>query len=136
MSCLFCKIINKEIGADFVYEDDKVVAFLDINPVNPGHVLVVPKVHSEQLLELDDEYIMPVMLVIKKIMKALLAQDGVDGINIGQNNYTAAGQVVPHVHFHVIPRKIDDGHRHWPGTAYGQGEAAEVAEKIKKTLLN
>ncbi len=134
MSCLFCKILNKEISADFVYEDEKVAAFLDINPVNPGHVLVLPKIHVEQLHDLDDEYILPVMQVIKKTMKALLAQENVDGINIGQNNYTAAGQVVPHVHFHVIPRKTGDGHRHWPGTAYGQGEAAEIAEKIKKGI--
>ena len=134
MSCLFCKILNKEISADFVYEDEKVAAFLDINPVNPGHVLVLPKIHVEQLHDLDDEYILPVMQVIKKTMKALLAQENVDGINIGQNNYTAAGQVVPHVHFHVIPRKTGDGHRHWPGTAYGQGEAAEIAEKNKKGI--
>ena len=134
MSCLFCKILNKEISADFVYEDEKVAAFLDINPVKPGHVLVLPKIHVEQLHDLDDEYILPVMQVIKKTMKALLAQENVDGINIGQNNYTAAGQVVPHVHFHVIPRKTGDGHRHWPGTAYGQGEAAEIAEKIKKGI--
>ena len=134
MSCLFCKIINKEINAEFVYEDDNVVAFLDINPVNPGHVLVVPKIHVEQLHDLEDEYILPVMQVIKKIMKALLAQENVDGINIGQNNYPAAGQVIPHVHFHVIPRKTNDGHRHWPGTAYAEGEAVAVATKIKAGL--
>ncbi len=132
--CLFCKIINKEINADFIYEDDKIVAFLDINPVNPGHVLVVPKVHAEQLLELEEEYLLPIMLIIKKIMKALFAQDGNEGINIIQNNYSAAGQVIPHVHFHVIPRKAGDGHRHWPGVAYPKGESAIIATKIRKLL--
>ncbi len=134
MDCLFCKIAAHEVDSNIVYEDDKVIAFLDINPVNPGHVLVVPKHHAEQLLELPDEDLFPVMTVTKKVMKALMDQPDVDGVNIMQNNYTAAGQVVPHVHFHVIPRKTGDGHRHWPGLAYKDDEAAAVAGKIKTAI--
>lgn len=134
MDCLFCKIIAKEIGSEVVYEDEKVMAFLDINPINPGHVLVVPKNHAEQLTDLQDEDMLAAMVVVKKIMKALLSQPDVDGINVMQNNYSAAGQVVDHVHFHVIPRKEGDGHRHWPGISYKEGEAKAVAEKIKSSL--
>ncbi|MBU2565945.1 HIT family protein [Patescibacteria group bacterium] len=134
MDCLFCKICAKTIDSDIVYEDEKVIAFLDINPVNPGHVLVLPKIHVEHLVDLSDEDILPVMKVVKKIMKALMSQSDVEGINILQNNYSAAGQVVPHVHFHVIPRKQGDGHRHWPGTAYQEGESAIMAERIKSAL--
>ena len=134
MDCLFCKIAAHEIESDIVYEDDKVIAFLDINPVNPGHVLVVPKKHTEHLLDLSDELVLPVMSVVKKIMKALMNQPEVEGINVMQNNYAAAGQVVPHVHFHVIPRKEGDGHRHWPGTSYADGEAEQVAKLIRDKI--
>lgn len=134
MDCLFCKIAAKEVNSDIVYEDDNVIAFLDINPVNPGHVLVVPKTHSEQLLDLSDELSGPVMTVIKKVMQALMELPDVEGVNVVQNNYAAAGQVVPHVHFHVIPRKEGDGHRHWPGVAYANGEAALMAAKLKDAI--
>ncbi len=134
MDCLFCKIISKEIDSKIIYEDDKVIAFLDINPVNHGHTLVVPKKHAEQLLDLPDELAEATMKVIKKIMSALMAQAEVKGINVVQNNYAAAGQVVPHVHFHVIPRKAGDGHRHWPGMAYGEGEAASMSQKLKDAI--
>lgn len=134
MDCLFCKIAAGEVDSQTVYEDDKVIAFLDINPVNPGHVLVVPKEHAEQLLELGDELTQPVMTVVKKVMQALMNQPDVEGVNIMQNNYAAAGQVVPHVHFHVIPRKEGDGHRHWPGIAYREGEAALIAMKLKDAI--
>jgi histidine triad (HIT) family protein len=135
MDCLFCKIAAKEINSNIVYEDEKIIAFLDNNPVNPGHVLIVPKIHAEHLPELPDEYSAPVMTVIKKVMQAIMKQPGVDGVNILQNNYSAAGQVIPHVHFHVIPRKTGDGHRHWPGVAYNEGQASEVADKIKEAIV-
>jgi histidine triad (HIT) family protein len=134
MDCLFCKIAAKEVDSNIVYEDDKVIAFLDINPVNPGHVLVVPKDHAEQLLELPEDNIVPVMSVVKKVMKALMDQPDIEGVNIMQNNYAAAGQVVPHVHVHVIPRKTGDGHRHWPGISYGEGEAALMSLKLKDAI--
>jgi len=132
--CLFCKIINKSVPSEIVYEDDRVIAFLDVNPVNPGHVLVVPKFHAEQLLELPEDEILPSVRVVKKVMKAQLNQPEVEGINLVQNNYAAAGQVVPHVHFHVIPRKVGDGHRHWPGIAYKPGEAALVAAMLRDSI--
>ncbi|MBD3281583.1 HIT domain-containing protein [Candidatus Uhrbacteria bacterium] len=131
MDCLFCKIAAHEVESDIIYEDDKVIAFLDINPVNHGHTLVVPKKHSEQLLELPDELAEPVIATIKKIMRALMNLPDVEGVNVMQNNYEAAGQVVPHVHFHVIPRKKGDGHRHWPGIGYAEGEAALMTMKLK-----
>ncbi|MDF1496894.1 MAG: HIT family protein [Patescibacteria group bacterium] len=134
MECLFCKIAAHEVDSNIVYEDDKVIAFLDIYPVNPGHVLVALKDHAEQLLELPDEDLQTVMLAVKKIMKALMNLPDVDGVNILQNNYEAAGQAIPHVHFHVIPRKSGDGYKHWPGSPYAEGNAAEITEKIKEGI--
>ncbi|MFZ6015183.1 MAG: HIT family protein [Patescibacteria group bacterium] len=135
-NCLFCKIANKSVQSDIVYEDNDVIAFLDINPVNPGHTLVVPKAHHEQLLELPEDQILPTVQAVKKVMKALMSLPDVEGVNIVQNNYSAAGQVVPHVHFHVIPRKVGDGHRHWPGIAYAEGEAALIATTLKDAITS
>lgn len=132
--CLFCKIVDKSIPADIVYEDEQVMAFLDINPVNPGHALVVPKQHKEFFWELEAGTCGPVSVVIQKIMHVLVHDLGYEGVNLIQNNGPASGQVIPHVHFHIIPRKVGDGHAHWRGTAYEAGEQAMMAEKIKTGL--
>lgn len=132
--CLFCKIINKEVKSHIVYEDEKTIVFLDINPVNPGHVLVAPKVHTEQLVDLDETYLQAVMKTVKKIMKAQLAQDGVEGVNLLQNNYEAAGQVVPHVHFHLIPRKEKDEKIKVLNSSYKDNQAREVLISLRETI--
>ena len=131
--CLFCKIIDREINAEIVYEDDHVVSFLDINPVNPGHILVVPKQHKEVITELTDEVLANSIKAVK-LMASILLKMPYQGVNIIQNNYSAAGQVVPHVHFHVIPRKEGDGLAHWPGRAYSEGEASKVAETLRSLI--
>ena len=132
MDCLFCQIINKEIPSHTIFEDDKVVAFLDINPVNPGHTLVVPKVHSTTLIEATDEDVIALTLAVKKLAPALCAATECDGWNLEVNNGNAAGQLIDHTHWHIIPRRLDDGLRHWPGHPYAEGEAAKIAEKIKE----
>jgi histidine triad (HIT) family protein len=128
--CVFCKIIKKEIPADIVYEDENCLAFLDITPVNPGHVLLVPKAHYENLYDLPDETLKQLAPIIKKLAIAIKKGVGAEGINLGMNNERPAGQLVPHAHFHIMPRFSNDGYRHWRGTAYKEGEAKEVAEKI------
>lgn len=135
-NCLFCKIIDRSISAEIVYEDKDVIAFLDINPVNHGHVLVVPKIHAAALWDLDDDACCATMPAIKRVMTVLTQNLGYEGTNLIQNNGKAAGQVVPHVHFHVIPRKANDGFTHWQGQAYGDGEAALWAAKIREGLLS
>lgn len=130
--CVFCKIAKGEIPADKIYEDDKFFAFLDINPNNPGHTLIIPKAHYKNLYELPDEVLSEIAPLIKKLAIAVKKSVNADGINIIMNNDRAAGQIVSHAHFHIIPRFADDGLRHWLGKPYSnKEESAKVAEKIK-----
>lgn len=133
-SCIFCKIVRKEIPAHVVYDNDLTMAFLDINPVNPGHLLVVPKAHFADMLATPEETVREVMAVAQRLAKAAVAALGAPGFNIGVNNGPAAGQVVPHMHLHVMPRFQNDGHELWHGKPYGAGEAERVAGKIKEAL--
>lgn len=131
-NCIFCKIIKKEIPSDIVYEDNNVVAFLDISPVNKGHTLVVPKEHYENLFDISENLLHNTINVVKKIGIALNKYS--DGVNLGQNNGRASGQLVDHIHFHVIPRFNYDGLKHWPGKKYQEGESKKVAGEIKRLL--
>ena len=133
--CVFCKIAKGEIPADKIYEDDNFFAFLDINPVNPGHVLVVPKNHYENIYSAPDEILCDIGSLVKKISIAVKQGVNADGINIIMNNESAAGQIVPHVHFHIIPRFSGDGLRHWIGKPYAnKEEVAKIAEKIRSEI--
>jgi histidine triad (HIT) family protein len=136
MDCLFCKIINKEIPSQVVYEDDKALAFLDINPVNPGHVLVLPKNHSTTFLDASDEDLVAMTLAVKKLAPAICSAMACDGWNLEVNNGNAAGQLIDHTHWHIVPRHANDGLKHWPGRPYTEGVAAKVVEKIKNSLLD
>jgi len=130
--CLFCKIVKKEIPSNIVYEDANVIAFLDINPVNFGHTLVVPKVHVENMDDVAENVLVNSIKVVKKIAMALGKIAG--GVNVIQNNKGAAGQLVNHIHFHVIPRYENDGLRHWPGKKYEEGQAEKLMEEVKKAI--
>ncbi|HLC95990.1 MAG TPA: HIT family protein [Candidatus Nanoarchaeia archaeon] len=133
MECVFCKIIAGEIPSAKVYEDKGVIAFLDIAPGNEGHALVVPKKHHEFLTQVPEKELEPLFVCIQKVAKAQQAALGNQGFNVVLNNHTVAGQLVPHVHFHVIPRYDSDGvHIHWPHLK--NPHTKEVAEKIKKFL--
>jgi histidine triad (HIT) family protein len=132
--CLFCKIINKEIPAVIVFEDDNVLAFLDIHPVNPGHTLIVPKIHSEGLLDADDKVLEEMIVATKKVAVAILRGLGYEAFNLEQNNGKIAGQVIPHLHWHIVPRTADDGLTHWPGKEYVEGEDQIIAEKIRSQI--
>lgn len=129
--CIFCKIVKKEIPADVVYEDENFLGFLDITPVNPGHVLLIPKEHYENLYDMPDELLGKAGPLLKKL--AIAVKKGVDaeGINIGMNNERPAGQLVFHAHFHIMPRFVDDGYEHWHGSPYKEGEAKQTAQKIR-----
>lgn len=132
--CIFCKIIEGEIPSNKIYEDEDTFAFLDIKPVNIGHTLVVPKRHSRNLMNIDDESLSRTINVVKKVAIALKKSLNADGVNMGMNNEPGAGQVVFHTHFHVIPRFKDDGIKLWPQKDISQEELAETAEKIKNKL--
>lgn len=106
--CIFCKIVRGEIPSKKIYEDKDVLAFLDINPANPGHTLVVPKKHAEDITKSSEEDITKALLIVKKITHELKEKMNAIGVNVLQNNGTAAGQIVAHTHFHVIPRYPND----------------------------
>jgi histidine triad (HIT) family protein len=134
--CLFCKIANKEIPSNIVYEDEKVMAFLDINPVHPGHTLVVPKNHSETIFDTDEEILKSLIAVVKKVAEAVRLATGSDGLNIIQNNFKAGHQVIPHIHFHIIPRFEGDGLKTWPQKPYeNEDQVKEIEKRIKNNLL-
>ncbi len=132
--CVFCKIINKDIPADIVYEDEHTLAFLDIQPNNPGHTLVLPKEHFESVYSTPDEVWCRLMLAAKKLAIAIKNALDADGVNIIMNNEAAAGQIVMHDHIHIIPRFINDGEAIGRHLTYKPGEAEAVAEKIKIAL--
>lgn len=102
--CIFCAIAAGEIPSFKVYEDDLVLAYLDINPFSKGHTLVIPKEHSAGLLDTDDAMLAGVIARVKKVAAHVTAKLGCDGFNIVQNNGAAAGQTVNHIHFHIVPR--------------------------------
>lgn len=104
MNCIFCAIAAGEIPSFKVYEDELVLAYLDINPFTRGHTLVIPKVHSSGLLDTSDETLAAMIVRVKKIAAHLKEKLGADGFNILQNNGEAAGQTVHHLHFHIVPR--------------------------------
>lgn len=131
MNCVFCKIIAGEIPSHKVYEDGQILAFLDINPVNPGHTLVVTKKHFANLEETDEEALCRVIKTVKKIGVSLKKNLAAPGYNVAVNNDPAAGQIVPHLHFHVIPRLPGDNLKLWPQRKYGASQAEEVLNKIK-----
>lgn len=110
MNCIFCKIINKEIPSKIVYEDDDVLAFLDLSQLTYGHTLVVPKKHYDSFLEISDSELTILMPKVKKIANMVVSKIGAKGANIVTNAGEAAGQSVKHIHFHIIPRygKNDD----------------------------
>lgn len=108
MDSIFTKIINRDIPAEIIYEDETVVAFLDIKPINYGHTLVVPKKPFENIFDGDAETLAHMMKVGQKIGQALVAAKLADGVNLIMNNGAAAKQEVWHAHLHVVPRKTND----------------------------
>jgi histidine triad (HIT) family protein len=107
--CIFCQIVAGDIPARVVYEDDDVLAFLDANPLARGHTLVIPKPHHETLGDLPADAGEPVFAALHRLAPAIEAAVGADASNVAFNNGEAAGQEVPHVHGHVIPRFEGDG---------------------------
>ncbi|MBI4050273.1 MAG: HIT family protein [Candidatus Doudnabacteria bacterium] len=135
--CIFCKLIAGELPSFRVYEDQDFVAFLDIHPVATGHTLVVPKAHSHDIEDTAEEVFVELMKRVKKIGQAMAKALGVPGYNVGINNGRSAGQLVDHIHAHIIPRKGEgDGLLPWPGREkVAEEELAEIAERIRKQIL-
>ncbi len=134
--CVFCKIVRREIPAAIVYEDDFVLAFLDIAPTAPGHTLVIPKVHHETFLGTPRNLMHSVVDVAQRIGQVQIKTLGAQGVNILINNYPPAGQSVPHFHIHVIPRygKKDGFQLEMITHLDGKLNLPAVVEKIKSGL--
>lgn len=134
MDCLFCKIGRKEIPAEIVYENDHAFAILDINPVSPGHTMVISKTHAKDLPELPKDEVGPlfegVKIVLDKIQKALQP----DGFTIGINQGSVSGQVVEHLHIHLIPRFVGDNGKsvHFVVMNPPKESLAEIGKKIRE----
>lgn len=108
-NCVFCDIINGALEASSVYENEAVIAIMDRRQANPGHVLVIPKEHFPDIYSLSEEAGFAVMQCLIWVSRAVKQAFKVEGLSIWQSNGTAAGQEVPHVHFHIHPRRADDG---------------------------
>lgn len=110
MDCLFCKIINGDIPSKTIYEDEKVKVFLDINPTTNGDMLVVPKKHYENILDIDENLIPHIHNVVKDLYSLLKDKLSIDGLTLVQNN--GHGQEIKHFHLHVTPRYLNDNISH------------------------
>ncbi len=133
--CIFCKMVAGQIPVTKIYEDEVVLAFLDIGPVSDGHTLVIPTRHVEKLHDCPPELLGQVGSRLGKIAKAVAAGMNSDGYNILCNNGRAAGQIVEHLHFHLIPRNTGDGlFNRWPAYKYKEGRIEEIAADIRGNL--
>jgi histidine triad (HIT) family protein len=133
--CLFCKIVAGKIPAEKIYEDEDILAFLDIGPISDGHTLVIPKQHFERLHECPPEVLIKVASQLGKIAGAVAASMNSDGYNILCNNGRAAGQLVKHLHFHIIPRNVSDGvFNRWPSYKYEDGKIEAISAEIREKL--
>lgn len=128
-SCIFCSIVARTVPSDVVYEDDKFLAFLDINPVQPGHLLVIPKAHYQMIIDTPDDLVGQAFILAKKIMIAMKQALSCDFVMI-----SVVGTDVPHFHIQLIPRRQNDGLKGWETKQYQPNQASEVASSIKALL--
>jgi len=130
--CLFCKIISKEQTAQIIYEDEAIVAVLDIFPRAIGHTMIIPKRHTETILELDSKETGPIFDGVRKITQILKDKLHPDGFTIGINHGKVSGQAIDHLHIHIIPRFLGDkgGSIHTVVDNPPKESLEEVAKKI------
>jgi len=133
--CIFCKIIAGEVPCFRIYEDEGTLAFMDINPANEGHALVVPKEHARDVHAVSDEAIARTMMSAKRVAGAVERTLAPDGINLVQCNGPAAAQSVMHFHVHVLPRREDDDLKLNWGLVPGDMDAiGALAERIRENV--
>ena len=135
MDCLFCKISRGETPAAKVLETDRAVAFLDIQPVNPGHVLLIPRDHHETLSDMPDGLAAHAGTLLPRLCRAIRAATGAEALNVIVNHGRAAGQTIFHVHWHIIPRHPDDAVRWpWPHAPYEGDGLDRMRSRIEGEL--
>jgi histidine triad (HIT) family protein len=133
--CIFCKIVRRQATSSIVYEDEKILAFVDIRPVSEGHTLIIPKRHYVDVFDTPNELLANMYIVTKKVAVAVKKATGADGISVVQQNGKAAGQDIFHMHVHVIPRFEGKKMLHFNELAMVSREVLdEVAARIRKEL--
>lgn len=132
---IFMKIIRREVPAHIVYEDADTIAFLDVKPNVPGHTLVVPKKWAENIFDVDDANLAAVMRTVRKIALAVRDAVGAHGVHINSNHGAAAGQIVMHLHVHIIPRHERSEFSFWPKQKINPKEFESIAEKIRAKIV-
>lgn len=128
--CIFCKIAAGEVPGRKVFEDEHTLAFLDIAGDVDGHILVIPKRHVKNILDCDGETLTQVMRTVKRVADHLTKNCGYDGVNLLNASGESAGQSVPHLHIHIVPRKAGDGIDAWPKFEGTKREIEEVFREI------
>lgn len=133
--CIFCKIVSGEVPSYTVYEDEKTLAFLDIKPINIGHALVIPKNHVAKISSARDNDLIALALALKKVTGAMEKSLDIDNLNVFVNQGRDAGQLVPHLHYHITPRHKGDGIKFdVPQRKLEKEEFEEIAEKIRSAI--
>jgi len=133
--CIFCKIAAGEVPVTRIYEDEDVLAFLDTGPVSDGHTLLIPRCHFCRLDECAPVILEKIAVGLGIVASAVSRGMECDGYNILCNNGRAAGQLVEHLHWHIIPRNDGDGvFAHWPSYKYEEGKMEEIAARIKASF--
>ena len=133
--CIFCKITKGELPAAKIYENDDILAFLDVAPINKGHTLIIPKEHHKNISSLPADILQQIMSAAADIGRAIIKSCDYDGYNLHLSYGDCAGQVVPHVHMHLVPRVGTDGfHWNWRGLSYENGEQQDIIDKITNKL--
>ena len=133
-NCIFCKLANKDIPTNIIYEDDRFTVILDASPATKGHALILPKNHAANIYELPDEDASAVFVLAKKLATKMTEILHCDGFNIVQNNGEVAGQTVFHFHMHLIPRYLNDGNQDkptWNHAEFTPEEIAEIAAELR-----
>ena len=133
MDCLFCKIVNGGIPSEKIYEDEASFAFLDIHPMAPGHTILVPKTHAENILDLPEMVVGPLFLAVKKVTGAVSSALQPHGFTIGINHGKVSGQAIDHLHIHVVPRFQGDG----GGSIHSvvKNQSSESVTAIKEKII-
>jgi histidine triad (HIT) family protein len=132
-NCIFCKIIAGKIPSTKIYEDDLIIAFLDIAPINPGHILIIPKEHHTGSSTIPEDVAGRMFRVGSRIGVALKRALDYDGFNLHLADGTCAGQVVMHAHLHVVPRGAEDGF-HWNWRQLSYADDAEITDKAQQII--
>jgi len=133
--CIFCKIVAGDVPSEKLLEDTFSLAFMDIGPVSPGHALLIPREHFATIDQMPEELSGRMLANLPRVVCAIREATNCEGVNVLQNNGSIAGQLVEHVHFHIIPRNPGGRFQfNWPAGEYSEGQMGQLAEKIRNRI--